>query len=318
MKKITLIATLMLAGIMQAQTVVISSTSFEEEVIEAGVNDGQYTDTGDATVAHDLINNAGETPVDQFGGTEMEVNARYTPYDEPGSGLTDGDFVGVTNFTGTVGAFTDGVQGYQFQDADGNMIVEFEELDLTGFQNVSVSIDYFIQATGYEYADGANSSANDVIRIFVRDITGSTEIDILNTFGSDINDLGIEGAWLNGSVNVPDEATIQLVIEFRSNSGSEAMFIDNIVVQGEEVLGVDTQNNNGFTMYPNAATSDVLNIVSATNQTKDVVVYDVLGQKVLQSQVTNSRLNIGALSSGIYLVQVTENGATSTKKLVVR
>ncbi|WP_374958919.1 T9SS type A sorting domain-containing protein, partial [Gilvibacter sp.] len=61
-----------------------------------------------------------------------------------------------------------------------------------------------------------------------------------------------------------------------------------------------------------------LNIVSATNQTKDVVVYDVLGQKVLQSQVTNSRLNIGALSSGIYLVQVTENGATSTKKLVVR
>ena len=35
MKKITLIATLMLAGIMQAQTVVISSTSFEEEVIEA-------------------------------------------------------------------------------------------------------------------------------------------------------------------------------------------------------------------------------------------------------------------------------------------
>ena len=79
---------------MQAQTVVISSTSFEEEVIEAGVNDGQYTDTGDATVAHDLINNAGETPVDQFGGTEMEVNARYTPYDEPGSGLTDGDLLG--------------------------------------------------------------------------------------------------------------------------------------------------------------------------------------------------------------------------------
>ncbi|NQX76828.1 T9SS type A sorting domain-containing protein [Gilvibacter sp.] len=318
MKKITLIATLMLAGMMQAQTVVISSTSFEEEVIEAGVNDGQYTDTGDATVAHDLINNAGETPVDQSGGTEMAVDARYEPYDEPGSGLTDGDFVGVTNFTGTVGAFTDGVQGYQFQDSDGNMIVEFEEIDLTDFENVTVSLDYWIQETGYEYSDGSNSSGNDVIRIFVRDITGSSEIDILNTFGSDINDLGIEGAWINGSASVPAGSTIQLVIEFRSNSGSEALFIDNVLVEGEEVLGVDTQDNNGFSMYPNPANGDVLNIVSATNQTKDVVVYDVLGQRVLQSQVTNSRLNIGALSSGIYLVQVTENGFTSTKKLVVR
>lgn len=317
MKKITLLAAVLMSVSAVAQ-IDIAGTSFEEEPIVAGVNDAQYMDTGDPNVAHDLVNNPLQTPVDQSGGSELGIDATYTPYDTPGSGLTDGDFVGVTNFVGTVTAFTDGDQGYQFQDSDGNMIVTFDEVDMTNGIGNAVSIDYFLQETGWEYSDGTNSSGNDVIRIYVRDLTNATEIDILNTFGSDIDDLAIEDSWITGTATIPDEVNAQLVIEFRSNSGSEAMFIDNIRFTSDTVLSTDDQTIQGFSMYPNPANGDVVNLVSATNQSKDVIVYDVLGQRVIQTTVTNGRLNIGGLTSGVYLVQVTENAKTITKKLVVR
>lgn len=320
MKKITLLAAFFISGATIAQTLeVVAGTSFEEEPIVEGVNDLQYVDTGDANVAHDLINNPLQTPVDQSGGTELGVDATYTPYDTPSDGLTDGDFVGVTNFTGTVGAFTDGVQGYQIQDSDGNMIVTFETVDLSDYINNSVSIDYFLQETGWEYSDGANNSGSDVIRIYVNDLTNATEIDILDTNAAgDIDDQGIEDMWITGTTDLPNNIDAQLVIEFRSNSSSEAMFIDNIIFQGEESLGAQDLTIEGFSMYPNPATSDVVNLVSASNLSKNVVVYDVLGQAVISTVVTNGRLNIGSLNSGIYLVQVTENNRTITKKLVVR
>ena len=68
-------------------------------------------------------------------GGEMGFDARYVPYDIPSNGLTDGDFVGVTEFTGDVTAYTDGTQGYGIGDADGNYILEFDQLDSIYYSN---------------------------------------------------------------------------------------------------------------------------------------------------------------------------------------
>jgi hypothetical protein len=215
-------------------SIVIASTSFEE--IDATPFAGiKYTDTGDQNVAHDLINNSGQPPVDTLGGTELGINAIYEPYDVQGvfPGLTDGDFVGVTGFSGVVTAYTDGTQGYQFSDADGNMIAEFETVDLTTHTNNTVSIDYFVQAEGYEGNGSANTGDHDSMRIFVRDLTNSTEIDIFNTIGTPINSLGVEGVWITGSVTVPDNIMMQLVIRIQTNGSGEAMYIDNVVIKGE-------------------------------------------------------------------------------------
>ena len=81
-----------------------------------------------------------------------------------------------------------------------------------------VFIDYFIAETWYEGDGTVNESSNDRIRIYVIDETNSTEIDILNTEGTDINDLSIEGAWITESISVPDNITAKLVVEVRTNS----------------------------------------------------------------------------------------------------
>ncbi len=235
MKKITLLVSVLMSMTAIGQVITVAETSFEE----ATTSNSNYTDLGDATLAHALITNVDEPDVNFIAtGAEIGFLSNYVPYDSPGSGLTDGDFVGVTAFDGIVGAYTDGVQGFSFSDTDGTMITTFDVVDFAGYTNATVSIDYFINATGYEGDGTLNESGSDLFRIYLLDITNNTEIDILNTVGSDINDLSIEGAWLTGTASIPDGAQVQLVVEARVNSGSETMVIDNVVFTAEETVVV--------------------------------------------------------------------------------
>ncbi len=312
MKKITFTIALLFAGAISFAQIA-ASTSFEEPGIVPGV---QYTDTGDPNVAHDLVNNAGEPEVDFTStGGEMGFNARYEPYDTPSVGLTDGDWVGVTDFTGDVATFTDGSQGYGMGDIDGNYILEFDVIDLSGYSGVTLGIDYFISDTGYEGDGTINESGSDRMRIYVKDLTNNTEIDVLNTEGSDINDLGIQGVWQNGLVNIPDGVMAQLVVEVRTNSGAEVLYIDNIVIDG--ILGVNDQNQAAFSLYPNPVNGNTITIKSNASGEMTVAIFDVLGKQVVNTN-TNGQVDISNLNSGVYIVKITQGNASSTQKLIVR
>ena len=310
MKKITFIAAIFLCALSYGQ---IAGTSFEEP----GIFTIQYLDTGDATTAHDLASNADEPFVNYTStGGEMGFNARYEPYDNPSDGLTDGDWVGVTAFAGDVGEFSDGVQGYGVGDPDGNFILEFDVLDLTNYVDVTMSIDYYVNETGYEGDGTENASGSDRMRIYVKDLTNGTETEILNTEGSDINDLGIEGSWISASVDLPNNASVQLVVEVRTNSGSETLYLDNISVNG--LLNTENNVKDIFSIYPNPVTNGYVNISSPSNGEKNIAVYDILGKQVINTTITSDRLNVSQLNSGIYMLNISENGISSTKKLVIK
>ena len=313
MKIITLLVTLLLCATSFAQ---FESTSFEEPEAVGG----QYTDTGDPTVAHDLIDNAGE-PFINFTSTggELGFTASYIPYDSPGVGLTDGAFVGVTTFAPTGDdPYPDGDQGYQISDVDGNFILEFDPIQSFS-TGPSFSIDYFIAESGYEGDGTVNESGSDRLRIYVKHFEENDEYDIINTTGSNINDLGIEGQWISGYVALPpynDTAhNFQLVIEVRCNAGPEEFFFDNIVFNG--VLSLRDNNQVVFSVYPNPANSYV-NIYSKEAGDKNVAVYDVLGKQVINTVISTERLDISNLNSGVYIMKISQNGISSTKKLVIR
>jgi hypothetical protein len=75
------------------------------------------------------------------------------------------------------------------------------------------------------------------------------------------------------------------------------------------------ENNLRFTIYPNPA-QDILNIESE-NEVKSVEIYSIQGQKVLS--VSSKVINISDLTSGLYLVQVTDiENITAAKKLIIK
>ncbi|PVW14174.1 T9SS type A sorting domain-containing protein [Marixanthomonas spongiae] len=325
MKKITLMVALFASVASFAQ---IAGTSFEEPEVFSG----KYTDTDDPATAHDLVNNANEPLVDYTSiGGELGFDARYEPYDTPSDGLSDGDFVGVTDFTPSSEVlYTDGDKGYQISDADGNFILEFDTVDLTGVTDPNLTIDYLFSINSdptngnYEGDGTVNESGSDRLRIYVRDLTNGTEIDIIDTTGSDIDDLvpfdagtgEYQLAWQNGSATLLTDTEIQLVIEGRMNSSSEAFFFDNVQVGG--TLNVNTNNDSQFSIYPNPASNGFVNIVSKTDGEKQVAVFDVLGKQVINTTLNGERLNIANLTSGVYIMKISQGDASVAKKLVVK
>ena len=83
-------------------------------------------------------------------------------------------------------------------------------------------------------------------------------------------------------------------------------------------LGTKSYNNNVFSVYPNPAQHGYVNI-SSKNQTKiEVNVYDMMGKLVSQETINNNHLDVSALTNGIYIIKISQEGAVASKKLVIK
>ena len=165
----------------------------------------KYYDTGDVNTFHWLTNNEGQAAVNGVG-----FNAWYAPSDPVGVGLTDGDYVGVTDYAGNVGAFYDGAQGYQMSDTDGTMGLAIDDFGA----GVNVSFAIFLASTGYEDADALTVSYGDDVLLQLGD-------------GED-GGLAMETAAGTWMFIEAFDVTGSLTIAFGSNSGSESVSIDAI------------------------------------------------------------------------------------------
>ncbi len=298
--------------IVQSAAGQIASTSFEEPLSISG----SYTDTGDPSMAHSLLDNSNEPLVNWVSaGGELGYQAYYVPYDSPGVGLTDGDPVGVSDSVATIGNYSDGAQGYRMSDCDGNFILEFEPVDLSGVTNPQVFIDFFIAATGYEGDGTENASGSDRLRIYVKDLSLGTEVDVLDTTGNDINDLGIEDSWITGMALLNENSQVQLVIEARNNSAAEAFFFDNVRFEG--TLANTTFNNPEISIYPNPV-KDILIVQSNSKETKEITIYDILGKMIWSKTTQEDILYLDPWSSGLYFIKIKQGKHITTQKLVVQ
>lgn len=88
--------------------------------------------------------------------------------------------------------------------------------------------------------------------------------------------------------------------------------------EGKPAARVQETNIDGLSVYPNPVSGDRVYITSRAGNDKEVVIYDVLGKKVLQTVLTTKELNISALTPGVYILQIKEDEATATRKLIVK
>jgi len=82
-------------------------------------------------------------------------------------------------------------------------------------------------------------------------------------------------------------------------------------------LSVNQNSIEGLKVYPNPVVDGKLYINSTANATKEVVIYDVLGKQVVNTTTQNA-LNVSNLNGGVYIVKITEEGKTATRKLVIK
>ena len=197
---------------------VVAYTSFEDPF----TNGQQYTDTGDSAVSRYLWNNANEPDIahNQTTGSEMGFTLYYSS--SGGVGLTDGDYFGTANYTGTVGNFTQGTQGYQMSDVDGTVTLSLDAVTAD-----SMTFDLYVQGAT------PSNSYEDTDNLIIRFVGSSTTLELVNIIGASgsQNNGGFAaymGAWTSFSENISSLGQGNLEFEFTSNSGRESIYIDNV------------------------------------------------------------------------------------------
>lgn len=70
--------------------------------------------------------------------------------------------------------------------------------------------------------------------------------------------------------------------------------------------------------YPNPVSNGKIYITSKTSLDKEVLIFDVLGKKVLQTTISSRELNITSIPPGVYIIKITEADLTATRKLIIR
>lgn len=74
----------------------------------------------------------------------------------------------------------------------------------------------------------------------------------------------------------------------------------------------------GLNLYPNPVSNGKVYISTKNDSEKEIIIFDLLGKKVLQTLISSKELNISNLNSGVYIIKITENNVSATRKLIVR
>jgi len=188
-------------------------------------------------------------------------------------------------------------------------------LDLTEYNDITFG---FEQARNYASNDG----------LFVKISTDYDGTSDPNTSGTwtDISDSYIwhEGGWDfidAGSVDISaySSATTHIAFVFTSNTdGSATWELDNLKVLGVLNTGINNNNIQKLSIYPNPATSSI-NIVS--NQAGTIKITNVSGMLMIDNKLNagSNTISIEDLSSGLYIIEtIDDNGLRSIGKLTVR
>lgn len=152
---------------------------------------------------------------------------------------------------------------------------------------------------------------------------------IIDTFG-DVNTDGSGEAWeytdgwaYRNSTTGPDGTTF--TISNWTFSGPDALDGETTNAGATTPYPISTYNLStkenqidGFELYPNPTKEAFVTISSDKRTPMKVSVYDILGKQVIERTVTNNRLNISNLNTGVYILRAEQNNAFTTRKLIIQ
>ncbi len=125
-------------------------------------------------------------------------------------------------------------------------------------------------------------------------------------------------------LTAPSTAT-HLRLQARTYRGSASqvggyIYYDDFSVVVADAASIEKNGIDGLKVYPNPVLStDRLYISSKENRAKEIVFYDLLGKKVLETTLPQDDfINISMLSKGVYTLKIAENNKTSVRKIIIK
>lgn len=112
--------------------------------------------------------------------------------------------------------------------------------------------------------------------------------------------------------NIPAEITSIEEVDFETDNYGTKVFVDNFVLKNLDNLNIEEMNQTNISIYPNPVV-DVLNI-DTNEKIVALNILDLTGKNVLTSD--QKTLDLKPLPQGVYIVQITTENQTISKKII--
>lgn len=215
--------------------------------------------------------------------------------------------------------------GVLIAENENTMVASFSESMNFARNNIKL----LVQKIGTNYKIGISYGNENPV---YTPATYSLNENLFIILGYDFTTNNVMG-WVNPDVNTINNTTPTISVAASiapADLGNFSIYQNGVTANLDELkIGTTLQEvttsilaNNAlsateFTISPNPLTGgNVLNIQSAQNGTKLVAIYDMMGKQVF-TETTASGTIAPQLSTGLYMVKVTENNVSTVKKLVV-
>lgn len=281
----------------------LASTSYNFYLITR--DDERNSSLASATV----IGTTTAAPTGGSGATELF----FSEYVE-GSSLNKA--LEIANFTGAAVDLT----GYSIRKQSNGAGAWSAGLNLTGTLNsgaVFVLVDPGIATTCYTVANANLSSAqeayngNDPMGLFKNGVL----IDIIGTFNGGSANFAIDETLRRKPSITGPNTTFNKTAEWDLYTKDTCNGIGSHSLATLSNVDFDA---NEFNIYPNPSNGNVKINFENSNEKYSVQVFSVLGQKVFEKEYINSSsAAINNLQKGVYLVKITNDNKSVTKKLIV-
>jgi len=187
-----------------------------------------------------------------------------------------------------------------------------------------------VEATsGGDYTVGISTGTSTAEATWSADLSFGTTYRAIVMYDQDAN---IAQLWIDataiGDTSIlggddadPGSSMEAFSLRQSDSSTNETILVDNLVISqnfAETTLSAQSFSKNTFAVYPNPATNGFVNISSTSNEAIAVTVFDILGKQVINQTVNNNVLNVATLTSGVYILKLSQNENVTTKKLVIK
>ncbi|PQJ31176.1 hypothetical protein BST92_04220 [Nonlabens arenilitoris] len=130
------------------------------------------------------------------------------------------------------------------------------------------------------------------------DGTGASMELAVSKYNSTDNDLGVNWGLATSTYGAGDLGTPGAVNDF--------------------TLSNEQFTKNSFKLFPNPVSGNEITISVENGNPVDVIIYSALGQQVISQKAVTNSINVSSLNAGLYIVKVSQNGNSQTRKLVVQ
>lgn len=165
-----------------------------------------------------------------------------------------------------------------------------------------------------------NSNGNDAVELFKNGSVVETfgEIVFEGGSGNFSMDWAFQDSWayknILGSV-WPDG---WIYGGQQCTDGSTTTFDSTCVYPFVAALSNGEFTSDELAIFPNPVNNGFVNIKTQINGVLNVKLYDIMGRCVLSKQINSETLDVRAIGSGVYLLQVSVADRSSTTKLIIR